>query len=84
MNTHHCCIIQQSLSTLQSYMFYEASNFKQNLNTWLKRVTEVSHTKWWSYAVCNGEKQFTSSSEVQGQVQIYCQDPENYDTTEYG
>jgi len=32
----------------------------------------------------SGEKQFTSSSEVQGQVRIYCQDPENYDTTEYG
>ena len=32
----------------------------------------------------SGKKQFTYSSEVQGQVRIYCQDPANYDTTEYG
>ena len=28
--------------------------------------------------------QFISSSEVQGQLRIYCQDPGNYDTSEYG
>ena len=32
----------------------------------------------------SGKKQFTSSSEVQGQVRIYCQDPANYNSTTYG
>ena len=32
----------------------------------------------------SGKKQFTSTLEVQEQVRIYCRDPANYDTTEYG
>ena len=36
MNTHHCCIIQQSLSTLQSWMFHKATLnwFNQNIGNW--------------------------------------------------
>ena len=34
MNTYHCCIIQQSLSTLQHGMFYAARSFNQNIGNW--------------------------------------------------
>ena len=44
MNTHHWCIIQQSLSTVQYGMFYGATSFNQNIDNWVisKGITFVS------------------------------------------
>ena len=42
------------MCTFQDYMFYRASTFEQNLNIWLKWVTNVSHLDWCGPgAVCN-------------------------------
>ena len=76
----------------QVLMFPEAyktwvTSKKQKINTWLT-LDKLCYDN----AVCDVDtpaptvapKQFTSHLELQEQVKMYCRDPINYDTTEYG